>query len=118
LKFAIFTFAHYKPQKFIAMKNWKTTALGVIGGLVTILISFNVFSGPEGAELRDILGIGVGFIASLIGFFAKDSDAVKVIAITLISTALMIAEDKQEKEVQTFEAIETKHVEFSLLAAA
>ena len=57
------------------MKDWKTTALGVIGGLITILISFDVFSGPEGAELKDILGIGVGFVASLIGFFSKDSDS-------------------------------------------
>lgn len=100
------------------MKDWKTTVLGVLSGIITLLLAFGQITSEDAVTLQNTSPTLIAAIATLIGVFAKDSDAAKVIVITLISTALIVSEKRQTTEIQTFEAIENKHVEFGLFAAA
>lgn len=63
------------------MKSWKTTLIGALALVVSILAAAGVFTPEQAAEanasLTQLVEYGAGFVGiviSLIGFFARDND--------------------------------------------
>lgn len=56
----------------LLLKSWRTTAVGLVTGLATLLVNYGVEISPDAQQKLTEVIIGLGVM--LLGFFGKDGN--------------------------------------------